>query len=182
MLEKLRGGVTNDPDVEQEDGVQIFYCSRTHSQLTQFAHELRRVKLSPSIPVEVEYESLNEHIKPEEILEEGMKHISLGSRKNLCINPKVKALNNATAINERCLDLQKPGASSDHRCPYLPNKDNEPLVNDFRDHTLAKVRDIEDIGKIGSKLGICPYYATRSVIKDSEVGCLTSDCECAIYG
>lgn len=40
---------------------------------------------------------------------------------------------------------------------------------DFRDHALATVKDIEDIGSVGKKVGICPYYASRSVIKHSEV-------------
>lgn len=39
---------------------------------------------------------------------EELKHLTLGSRKNLCIFEKVSALGSATAINEGCLDLQKP--------------------------------------------------------------------------
>lgn len=77
--------------------LQIFYCSRTHSQLTQFINELRRVKFPPSFP------------QDESALEEEVKHLSLGSRRNLCINPKVTKLGNPTAINERCLELQRPG-------------------------------------------------------------------------
>lgn len=169
LLEKLKGGPVVSAEPEPEDEVRIFYCSRTHSQLTQFAHELRRVKLPASIPIEEDFGPGEAPRKPEDDLEEGMKHISLGSRKALCINHKVQALSNPTAINERCLDLQRPGTSSEQKCSFLPNKDNEALVNDFRDHTLAKIRDIEDIGKIGKKVGICPYYASRPVIKHSEV-------------
>lgn len=103
-------------------------------------------------------------------LEERVKHLSLGSRKNLCINSKVSGLGNATAINERCLDLQQPGVAAEHKCPYLPAKDNEALALQFRDHTLATVKDIEDMGNVGKQLGICPYYASRPVVKHSEVG------------
>ncbi|EDN06975.1 conserved hypothetical protein [Histoplasma mississippiense (nom. inval.)] len=54
LLEKLNGGPVDDrADSEPEDEIRVFYCSRTHSQLTQFAHELRRVKLPPSIPPEI---------------------------------------------------------------------------------------------------------------------------------
>lgn len=98
-----------------------------------------------------------------------VKHLPLGSRKNLCINPKVSKLGSATAINERCLELQQPETPKDHKCPFVLNKENEALVNDFRDHTLAKVRDIEDLGSLGKKLGICPYYSSRATIKPSEV-------------
>ena len=98
-----------------------------------------------------------------------VKHLPLGSRKNLCINSKVSQLGNLPAINERCLELQQPDTAKDHKCPFIPSKENETLVNDFRDHTLAKIRDIEDLGKLGKKIGICPYYASRATIKSSEV-------------
>lgn len=57
----------------------------------------------------------------------------------------------------------------DHKCPYLPTKENETLVNDFRDHVLAQIRDIEDLGELGKRIGICPYYASRQAIKPTEV-------------
>ena len=98
-----------------------------------------------------------------------VKHLPLGSRKNLCINPKVAKLGNAPAINERCLEIQQPETSKDQKCAFLPNKDNQDLVHDFRDHTLAKIRDIEDLGNLGRSIGICPYYAARATIKPSEV-------------
>ena len=81
----------------------------------------------------------------------------------------MQALGNSTAINERCLDLQQPGVAAEKKCSYLPSKDDEALMLQFRDHALATVKDIEDIGKVGKQIGICPYYASRSVIKHSEV-------------
>lgn len=162
----LKGAVTMkaEDDDSDDNEVKIFYCSRTHSQLTQFAHELRRVDFPPSVPPEEDQME-----KETEDIEEGLKHIVLGSRKTLCINPKVQALGSPVAINERCLDLQKPGVAVEQKCQFLPSKDNEALSTDFRDHSLAKVRDIEDIGKIGRRIGICPYYASRSIVKHSEV-------------
>ena len=84
-------------DLELPDEIKIFYCSRTHSQLTQFVNELKRVTMPPTIPLEVDE------------LEGEIKHLSLGSRKNLCINTKVQKLGNVNAINERCLELQQSG-------------------------------------------------------------------------
>ena len=98
-----------------------------------------------------------------------MKHLTLGSRKNLCINPSVNKLNYVAAINERCLELQQPSTSQEHKCSFLPNKDNRPLVNDLRDHTLATIRDIEEMGSLGKEIGICPYYASRSAINPAEI-------------
>ena len=101
---------------------------------------------------------------------EELKHLTLGSRKNLCINATVaKPGASATSITERCLELQQPSTPKDKKCRYMPSKENEVLVNDFRDHALAKIRDIEDFGKLGKKIGVCPYYATRAAIKPAEV-------------
>ncbi len=74
-----------------------------------------------------------------------------------------------TAINERCAELQQSGTAKEHKCPFLPNKDNQPLVNDFRDHALATIKDIEDMGSLGKEIGICPYYASRAAIKQAEI-------------
>lgn len=100
---------------------------------------------------------------------EDVKHLTLGSRRNLCINPSVTKLGSVTAINERCLELQQASTARDKKCAFLPSKENQALVNDFRDHTLATLRDIEDMGALGKELGICPYYASRSAIKPAEI-------------
>ena len=118
-----------------------------------------------SLPKELSIDINNE----EDTSEERIKHVPLGSRKNLCINPKVASLENATAINERCLDLQQPGVNAEMKCPYLPSKDDESLTLQFRDHTLATIKDVEDLGEVGKRLGICPYYSSRSVVTHSEV-------------
>ena len=160
------------PDIDQDeresdDEVKIYYCSRTHSQLTQFANEVRRVRIPSQLTEEV---AENHDFDIENPLVRETKYLTLGSRKNLCINSKVSRLGNATAINEKCLELQHSSTPLDHKCTFLPNKENEHLVNEFRDHTLASVRDIEDLGKLGKGLGVCPYYASRAAIKPSEVG------------
>ena len=96
MLKKLGHRFEGDKienDLELPDETKIFYCSRTHSQLTQFVNELKRIKVPSAV----------------DGLEEEIKHLSLGSRKNLCINPKVQKLGNVNAINERCLELQQSG-------------------------------------------------------------------------
>lgn len=112
-------------------------------------------------------------LKQEDRVEPGakeeFKHVTLGSRKNLCINPEVSKLQSTTAINERCQELQDKKGAQNAGCCFLPNKDNKHLMNDFRDQTLAVVRDIEDMGTLGKEIGICPYYATREVIKPSEI-------------
>lgn len=154
---------TKDDDGDVPDETKIFFCSRTHSQLTQFSSELGRVKMPPAITPDGDGEGSDI-----DLLVEDVKHLTLGSRKNLCINEKVNKLGSATAINERCLELQQ-NSSTESRCPHMPSKEHQPLINDFRDHALAKIRDIEDLGKLGKKLGVCPYYASRPATKYCEV-------------
>jgi len=154
---------SKEDDSEGPDETKIFFCSRTHSQLTQFSSELGRVKMPPAIALD---DTKNDG--GVEALVEDVKHLTLGSRKNLCINSKVNRLGSATAINERCLELQQR-SSAEARCPHMPTKESEPLINEFRDHALAKIRDIEDLGSLGKKLGVCPYYASRPALKYCEV-------------
>ena len=73
-------------DSEDEDRAElkmrtIFYCSRTHSQLSQFVSELKKT-----------------------VHGESVKLVSLGSRHNMCVNEKVKK---SGRVNEACLDLQE---------------------------------------------------------------------------
>jgi chromosome transmission fidelity protein 1 len=166
LLGKLGSTAAKAPEEDElDDELKIFYCSRTHSQIMQFVTELRRVDLPSTIGEEHVGGDAGKMNVPTETL----KHLSLGSRKNLCINPKVSTLGSVASINERCLELQQPKTSPEHKCPFIPRKENQTLVNDFRDHAIAKIRDIEDLGKLGKTLGICPYYASRLAVKPSEI-------------
>ncbi|OAL38669.1 hypothetical protein AYO20_01875 [Fonsecaea nubica] len=164
LLDKLPGPTrTNVEEQEEKDRLKIIFCSRTHSQLTQFVNELRRVNLPPSLSLE----AADFTHKPS--LEERVKHLALGSRKNLCINSKVAGLSSAFAINEQCLELQKPATPKDKKCPYIPARDDKSKVEDFRDRVVAEVRDIEDTSRLGREMQLCPYYASRAAITMSEV-------------
>ena len=165
LLDELGGKKSCREEVHQTDETKIIYCSRTHSQLTQFIDELRRVEPPPSMDSESEGTDIQDRAY------EAVKHLSLGSRKNLCINPKVLRLGTAPAINERCLELQKPGTQKEVRCAFLPSQEDHVrvLVEQFHNAALAQIRDIEDLANLGRKVGLCPYYASREVIHDSEI-------------
>ncbi|KAK2839302.1 hypothetical protein FQN49_006272 [Arthroderma sp. PD_2] len=178
LLEKLKGPSTQQPDVdEDEESVKIIYCSRTHSQLIQFAHEMRRVTPVSSIPpgfADTAPSSTSvENPSKSEGDEEWIKHTPLASRKTLCINSSVRSLSSSTAINERCLELQRPNVAADHKCPYLPTKDNELKTSKFQDHLLSRVNDIEDLPSLGTRVGICPYYASRTAMRSTATEVVT---------
>ncbi|KAG0052493.1 DEAD H (Asp-Glu-Ala-Asp His) box helicase 11 [Gryganskiella cystojenkinii] len=168
---KRRGRFGADDEDEEPDVLKIYYCSRTHSQLSQFVDELRKT-------------SYGEHLHV----------VSLGSRKSLCINDKFRQrasskpnqsaepVVNVNKLNDACLEAQKSGTPSDQRCEFLhtptssagaskidaDEESNEKLLQ-FRDHALAHVRDIEELAELGSELETCPYYGSRQTVRHCQL-------------
>jgi chromosome transmission fidelity protein 1 len=40
---------------------------------------------------------------------------------------------------------------------------------EFRDHTLARIRDIEELAQLGSELETCPYYGSRQTVRHCQL-------------
>lgn len=132
----------DDLDNDEYSTPKIIYCSRTHTQLTQFIQELKKTKFSSEIRV-----------------------VSLASRQKMCINPKVSKLS-AGRINEVCLDMKnKSGKDKKVKCQYYDQ--NSQKV--YKDHVLVKVRDIEDLITLGKDVKGCPYYGTRRAVPYAHV-------------
>lgn len=142
-----------------KDQPKIYFTSRTHSQLSQFVQQLGLVDLPPSVP-----EQFTKILGAESVRE-----IPLGSRKQLCINPKVSQYKSVQKMNDECLELQKK--KSDDKtggcgCEFMLNKNNlkdRVRARDFRHTALARIRDIEDLVQLGYEKKVCPYYATREI-------------------
>ncbi|CAG13059.1 unnamed protein product [Tetraodon nigroviridis] len=136
---------------------QIYYCSRTHSQLAQFVHEVQKSPFSTDTSL-----------------------VTLGSRQNLCINQEVRSLGSIQRINDRCTEMQKNkhGQTPRHEdgakrkrgppksvCPY-----NKALaLQHMRDGILGAVQDIEQLVKLGQETRSCPYYASRLAIPPAQL-------------
>ncbi|PON34974.1 DNA helicase (DNA repair), Rad3 type [Parasponia andersonii] len=156
------GGDGSGEKDEEEGKLKVYFCSRTHSQLSQFIKELRKTVFS------------NE-----------MKVVCLGSRKNFCINEEVLMLGNPARINERCLELQKKnndkvskiknlGAGGRLRrtkassgCPMLRKY---KLQKQFRSEISQQgAMDIEDLVHLGRSMKTCPYYGSRSFVSAADL-------------
>ena len=74
---------------------QIFYCSRTHSQLAQFIAEMNKTIYTKADPVT--------KLAP-------IRCVTLGSRRNLCVNENVTKLKSESSMSESCLEMQKKGS------------------------------------------------------------------------
>lgn len=151
-INRLLKKVENKEEVSyiNECPIKIFFSSRTHSQLNQFSSQLRLTNFQASF----------------EDLEERTKYIPLGSRKQLCINDKVRSKGNDQSVNDACIDLQR----ETNGCQYLPkNYMMSNVTKEFADLSLAKIRDIEDLNQLGTELNICPYYSVRKGIDMTEI-------------
>jgi hypothetical protein len=116
--------------------IQIYYSSRTHTQLRQLTTEL----LKTSFPAKID----NAHGKPSTIGgavaddTDGVSLVPLASRRQLCINSRIQALGRKGGderMNEACLDMQKGGSAA--RCEFLPRKDDEAGMLGMRDAVLV---------------------------------------------
>ncbi|CAL9695345.1 unnamed protein product [Knipowitschia caucasica] len=146
----------DDEDLVEEHVTKIYYCSRTHSQLAQFVHEVQKSPFSKDLSV-----------------------VTLGSRQNLCINEEVRRLGSSQRINERCLEMHKnkreksspedgvkrKRGSAKTVCPF--HKASAQLQ--MRDDILASVYDMEQLLRRGKELHSCPYYATRLSIPPAQL-------------
>lgn len=130
----------------------IFFCSRTHSQLSQFVKELKRSPYSQNIAV-----------------------VTLASRLNYCVNKNVKKLKHNSLINERCLQLQRKKVThkeeknmkrlkTTNNCPFLPGN-QELLLAEL----LSSIHDIEEVVQKGEELDTCAYYTVRKSIQDGQL-------------
>ncbi|RDB17932.1 ATP-dependent DNA helicase CHL1 [Hypsizygus marmoreus] len=153
---------------------KIYYASRTHSQLTQILPELRRLKLSPHIcshHSSLSPSTTSGHKRPADALEDDdllapcTRTVSLGSRKQLCINENLRA--RSRDLDESCRELL--GEKGDKRCQYLPPMDEATRMLDFRDQILASPKDIEDLATAGRMAQTCPYFGARRAIPQAEV-------------
>lgn len=136
-----------DDDDDDNDDLyytpKVIYCSRTHSQLNQFIQELKKTKYAQEIRV-----------------------VSVGSRKMFCIHPHVSQIRSLQRMNEVCLDMKNKGSKQKtKRCNFY-DVDSHKL---FKDHALLKVRDVEELVSMGSRIEACPYYGSRRAVPHAQL-------------
>lgn len=146
-------------EVEQFRDCKIYFCSRTHSQLSQVVQEIKRT-----------------------VFEKDTRVVALASRQNYCINPEVKALKSNTLINERCLELQKNKGqrktetdthgktvkkrkTSSNKCSFY----NSTAIENLKNESVSQIMDIEDLVHISKEHKACPYYSSRLAAHDSQI-------------
>ncbi|NWU94568.1 DDX11 helicase, partial [Upupa epops] len=146
----------DDDDLEEEHVTKIYYCSRTHSQLSQFVREVQKSPFGKATRL-----------------------VSLGSRQNLCVNEEVRRLGAVQLINDRCMEMQKnKHEKKSHEesegkkrrvsrtvCPFYSYEQ----IQFLRDEVLVEVKDIEQLVVLGTEAKACPYYGSRYAIPAAQL-------------
>ncbi|NXC85551.1 DDX11 helicase, partial [Cercotrichas coryphoeus] len=146
----------DDDDLEEEHVTKIYYCSRTHSQLSQFVREVQKSPFGKDTRL-----------------------VSLGSRQNLCVNEEVRRLGALQLINDHCMEMQKnkhekkSGEENEGKkrrvtravCPFYSYEQMQFL----RDEVLVEVKDIEQLVSLGREAKACPYYGSRFAIPAAQL-------------
>ncbi|XP_061537619.1 Fanconi anemia group J protein isoform X1 [Phycodurus eques] len=120
---------------------KIYFGTRTHKQITQIVHEMKRTAYSTA-PMTI-----------------------LSSRDHTCINPDVAPHSNR---NELCKDLLT--AKDARSCRYfhavqkMANHNTLQLI-----HGMCQAWDIEDLVSLGKRLRSCSYYAARELMQGSYI-------------
>ncbi len=123
------------------------FCTRTHSQISQFVQELRKTVYGKKG-------------------EKALKIVPICSRTSYCINEKVNKCKTAGKMNEKCQEyLDK------NRCKLVGSHLVE-LRNTLMDSPL----DIEEICKAG-RVGLhCPYIATLQCKDEADIIAVPYQC------
>ncbi|XP_037938569.1 regulator of telomere elongation helicase 1 homolog [Teleopsis dalmanni] len=90
-----------------------------------------------------------------------MRAVVLGSRDQLCIHPEVmREQGNSNKVQMCKLRVQTK------TCSFHTRVDSKKDHPDLRGPTIM---DIEDLVKVGQKLKICPYYASKELVDDADI-------------
>lgn len=123
----------------------LIYCTRTLPELEQGIAELRNVHKTRLAVSGLDYDK-------------NFLGIALSRKSSLCLHPEISLLPNKNDIDVACRTRTFPW--SEERC-------------EFFDHTLLRPRPgvygLEDMKHFSAANGICPFYLSRRLIRESQV-------------
>lgn len=138
----------SDASLPKEDGPRapvIYFCSRTHSQLTQVVEELRNCPVS--------YLSASGAGS-----NESLKTCVLASKAKMCVN--AKANRKPAEVDDKCAALL-----DEDKCTFFKKRKR---VNDLR-RVAPPVWDIEEITALGKKHRECAFFHTRDALENANI-------------
>lgn len=88
----------------------------------------------------------------------------IASRDQLCINEDLIGYSNADKTHA-CNALQKKKRPHE-KCKYHENVSKNLNDPELQDNSIL---DIEDLGRIGTRLNCCPFYVSKEKIKNADI-------------
>ena len=150
--------INNTPQEPSKTPI-IIYASRTHSQLSQVVRELRNTRYRP-------------------------RHAVLGSRDHMCVHPKVNPIKSKNDVNSHSLSASEVNhgcnkLNKERKCVYRNNLDEIAGKGTWTPPSTERVLaggedeqpvlDMEDLVSVGKQHRICPFYHSRSLVKEAEL-------------
>ncbi|KAK6590483.1 helicase [Cryptosporidium xiaoi] len=124
---------------------KIFITSRTHSQLSQYIDEIKKIKKNNN----------NEFI-------DSLSIVPLASRTQLCVHNKVKKYN-SSIIKDVCHSYTNQRDVNKDKCTF---KEGSIIL---AKKCLLEPLNIEELCTLALELNACPYYATKIASQFSDI-------------
>ncbi|KAH7650494.1 helicase [Cryptosporidium bovis] len=124
---------------------KIFITSRTHSQLSQYIDEIKKIKKN----------SNNQFI-------DSLSIVPLASRTQLCVHNKVKKYN-SSIIKDVCHSYTSQRDVNKDKCTF---KEGSIIL---AKKCLLEPLNIEELCALALELNACPYYATKIASQFSDI-------------
>lgn len=134
--EEIEEKMLENSENKKELPPRIIYSSRTHSQLAQAMKELKRTSYNK------------------------MRASVIGSRDQMCIEPKVSAETNHATKNQMC-KIKVKGKS----CSFYKNVEKMKQSSEF----AAQIMDVEELVVAGRKTKCCPYFMSKEIQKRADI-------------
>uniref|UniRef100_A0AAF5DIC2 Helicase ATP-binding domain-containing protein n=1 Tax=Strongyloides stercoralis TaxID=6248 RepID=A0AAF5DIC2_STRER len=121
--------------------VKVYFATRTHKQIAQVVKEFKRLPYGH---------------------EKFIQHTILSSRENCCVNNTIK--HSHGDITSNCLDINSSKEKKSNNIMRSFIGRYKDLRNDLIENDTP-VWDLEEIIDYGEARGLCPYYATSTILK-----------------
>lgn len=131
-----------------EETPLIFYCTRTHKQLSQVVSELKTTIYGKK--------ELNMTI--------------LSSREHSCINENVKKQSkNNKEMSEACHELIRNPRNTDETCKYYRKIEKIATHTNLKKYKIEGAFDIEEYVSLGKKCKSCPFFASKQLSETADL-------------
>ncbi|KAF0993093.1 hypothetical protein HZS_3524, partial [Henneguya salminicola] len=123
---------------------RIYYCTRTHRQISQVVSELKRTKYGDG----------------------NLRMSILSSRKLSCLNSDVK---NAPSLTDACRHITNKSLKFDEKCSYFCNVNLADTHKKLKLKGCPSVWNVEEFVNFCDSSSICPYFSSQKLSENADL-------------